>query len=139
MAIEDVRNHIKSSEEFGSDDIIIFADIDEMLSRKVLNSLKHCELRHGVLSGAIIMPMGNLDLAFRLLKRTLTLILVHYNIVISSNVENCRSDFPVPGKPHSFGRPTIIQMQMFLNGERSGRGVPDQFYVNGGNKFVNVL
>ena len=66
MAIEDVRNHIKSSGEFGPDDIIIFADIDEMLSRKVLNSLKHCELRHGVLSGAIIMPMGNLDLAFRL-------------------------------------------------------------------------
>ena len=67
IAIENVRDYINSSEEFGPDDIIIFADVDEMLSRKVLNSLKHCELRHGVLSGAITMPMGNLDLAFRFL------------------------------------------------------------------------
>ena len=65
IAIENVRDQINSSEEFGPDDIIIFADIDEMLSREVLNSLKHCQLRHGVLSGAIIMPMGNFDLAFR--------------------------------------------------------------------------
>lgn len=54
-------------------------------------------------------------------------------------LKNCRSDFPVPGKPHSVGRGTIIQMQMFLSGEKSGRGVPGQFYVNGGNKFVNIV
>ena len=65
IAIQKVRDQINSSEEFGLDDIIIFADVDEMLSREVLYSLKHCQLRHGVLSGAIIMPMGNFDLAFR--------------------------------------------------------------------------
>ena len=65
LAIERIKEIVNSSEEFGDEDLIIFADIDEMISREVLHSLKHCQLRHGVLSGAIIMPMGNFDLAFR--------------------------------------------------------------------------
>ena len=43
-----------------------------------------------------------------------------------------RSDYPVHGKPHSVGKLTIIQMQIFLSGNRSGRGLPEQFFVNGG-------
>ena len=54
-----------SSSEFSGDDLLISADMDEMVSRDVLQSLKHCQLRHGVLSAALIMPMGNFDLAFR--------------------------------------------------------------------------
>ena len=68
LAIERIKEIVNSSEEFGDEDLIIFADIDEMISREVLLSLKHCQLRHGVLSGAIIMPMGNFDLAFRLIQ-----------------------------------------------------------------------
>ena len=85
IASEKIRKLLKGSEEFGDDDLIIFADIDEMISRDVLHSLRYCELRHGVLVGAIIMPMGNFDLAFR-------------------------TDFPVRGKPHSLGIATIVKV-----------------------------
>ena len=54
-----------SSPEFSGDDLLISAVMDEMVSRDVLQSLKHCQLRHGVLSGALIMPIGNFNLAFR--------------------------------------------------------------------------
>ena len=56
---------VKNSGELGDEDLIIFADIDEMISREVLHSLKYCQLRNSILSGAIIMPMGNLEWAFR--------------------------------------------------------------------------
>ena len=85
IASDKIRKLLKGSDEFGDDDLIIFADIDEMISRDVLHSLRHCELRHGVLVGAIIMPMGNFDLAFR-------------------------TDFPVRGKPHSLGIATIVKV-----------------------------
>lgn len=108
IASEKIRQILKSSDEFGDDDLIIFADIDEMISREVLHSLRHCELRHGVVAGAIIMPMGNFDLAFR-------------------------SDFPVRGKPHSYGRATIVQMSLFFEGKHpGGRGVPGDYNVTGG-------
>ena len=65
-ALERVKNLIRSSPEFSKDDLLISADMDEMVSRDVVQSLKHCQLRHGVLSPALIMmPMGNFDLAFR--------------------------------------------------------------------------
>ena len=56
---------VNESGELGDEDLIIFADIDEMISREVLYSLKYCQLRNSILSGAIIMPMGNLEWAFR--------------------------------------------------------------------------
>ena len=86
IASQKIRQILKSSGEFCDDDLIIFADIDEMISREVLHSLRHCELRHGVVDGAIIMPMGNFDLAFR-------------------------TDFPVRGKPHSLGIATIVKVK----------------------------
>ena len=86
IASQDIRKILESSDEFGDDDLIIFADIDEMISREVLHSLRHCELKHGVVDGAIIMPMGNFDLAFR-------------------------TDFPVRGKPHSFGVANIVKVK----------------------------
>ena len=64
-ALERVKAMLRSSPEFSEDDLLISADMDEMVSRDVLQSLKHCQLRHGVLSAALIMPMGNFDLAFR--------------------------------------------------------------------------
>ena len=64
-ALERVKALLRSSSEFSGDDLLISADMDEMVSRDVLQSLKHCQLRHGVLSAALIMPMGNFDLAFR--------------------------------------------------------------------------
>ena len=64
-ALERIKALLRSSTEFSGDDLLISADMDEMVSRDVLQSLKHCQLRHGVLSAALIMPMGNFDLAFR--------------------------------------------------------------------------
>ena len=63
MAINQIKKSMKN--ELDNNDIIIFADIDEMLSREVLHKLKHCRLKHNVLSGAITMPMGDFNLAFR--------------------------------------------------------------------------
>ena len=74
--------------------------MDEMVSRDVLQSLKHCQLRHGVLSAALIMPMGNFDFAFRYIMT---------NIFRPSTFTQ-RSDHPVPGKPHSIGITTIVQV-----------------------------
>ena len=51
IATQIIRKQVNSTKEIDDDDVIIFADIDEMVSRKTINLLKHCELRHGVLSG----------------------------------------------------------------------------------------
>ena len=90
--------------------MLLFSDLDEMISREALHNLKHCELHSDVLSVAIVMPMGNLDKAFQ-------------------------SDFPVPGKPHSYGRATIVTWKLIESGGHpGGRGVPqpDGFHVTGG-------
>ena len=47
------------------DDILISADVDEVLSREALHHLQYCHLVTSVISGAVVMPMGNLDMAFR--------------------------------------------------------------------------
>ena len=63
MAIKQMKNIARK--ELDSNDLVIFADLDEMLSREVLHQLKYCELKNDVLSAAITMPMGNFNLAFR--------------------------------------------------------------------------
>ena len=99
-ALERIKTLLRSSPEFSGDDLLILADMDEMVSRDVLQSLKHCQLRHGVLSAALIMPMGNFDFAFRYIMT---------NIFRPSTFTQ-RSDHPVPGKPHSIGITTIVQV-----------------------------
>ena len=47
------------------DDVMISADVDEILSREALHHLRHCSLARPVISGAIIVPFGNLNKAFR--------------------------------------------------------------------------
>ena len=69
----------------GPEDVVISADVDEVLSRAALHHLRHCGLAGPVLSGALVMPLGNLDTAFR-------------------------SDYPVAGRPHSYAEPTIYQV-----------------------------
>ena len=69
----------------GPGDVVISADVDEVLSRAALHHLRHCGLAGPVLAGALVMPLGNLDTAFR-------------------------SDYPVAGRPHSYAEPTIYQV-----------------------------
>ena len=45
----------------------MISHLDELLSRETVHLVKHCELKHSLVYGAIIMPMGNLNFAFRLI------------------------------------------------------------------------
>ena len=60
-----VRTLIRERNILGEDDLLIMSHLDELLSRKSLVLAKHCEMRRSALYGAIIMPMGNLNFAFR--------------------------------------------------------------------------
>ena len=75
----------------GPEDVVISADVDEVLSRAALHHLRHCGLAGPVLAGALVMPLGNLDTAFR-------------------------SDYPVAGRPHSYAEPTIYQVSTGVGG-----------------------
>ena len=63
--MEEIKKAMNQSNGLDEDDVLIFADIDEMLSREALFRIKNCELKGDIVSGAITMPMGNLDMAFR--------------------------------------------------------------------------
>ena len=41
--------------------------LDELLSRESVHLAKHCHLKHSFVHGALIMPMGNMNFAFRFL------------------------------------------------------------------------
>ena len=69
----------------GPDDLFISANTDEVMSREALYKLRWCKLDNdNPISGALWMPMGNLNLAFR-------------------------TDFPVRGRPHTYSFPTIYR------------------------------
>ena len=52
--------------EMEEDDLFISADVDEVMSRSALQSLRWCEVvGRGPLTGALWVPMGRLDAAFR--------------------------------------------------------------------------
>ena len=70
----------------GPGDLFISANADEVLSREALHKLRSCQMAKEtrVVSGALWMPMGNLDLAIP-------------------------TDFPVKGRPHTFALPSIYR------------------------------
>lgn len=43
------------------DDLLISADVDEVISRSALMKLKHCQVKEDVISAALWMPLGNLN------------------------------------------------------------------------------
>ena len=47
------------------EDVLISGDVDEILSAEALHHLRHCQLVRPVISGAIIVPFGNINTAFR--------------------------------------------------------------------------
>ena len=74
----------------GPDDLFISANTDEVMSREALHKLRWCKLESkGPISGALWMPMGNLNLAFR-------------------------TDFPVQGRPHTYSFPTIYRQVLII-------------------------
>ena len=86
--------------------------MDEVLSQDALNHLRFCQLTAPIISGAIIMPFGNLDMAFR------SALYVEQNMGI---FECLRSDFPVEGKPHSYALPTIYSWSLIKSGQADGK------------------
>ena len=65
-------------------DLFISADVDEVMSRPALQKLRWCKVKGPIITGALWMPVGRLDRALK-------------------------SDYPVVGRPHTYGLPTIYQ------------------------------
>jgi len=107
-------------DRLASDDLFISADTDEVMSRDALHKLRWCELASkGPISGALWMPVGNLNLAHR-------------------------PDFAVSDRPHSFALPSIYRWEDIAEGRREGRRLqanypgPRDHYVLGGIHMTNL-
>ena len=73
------------TDRLSPDDLFISANTDEVMSQEAFQKLRWCKLDNNhPISGALWMPMGNLNLAFR-------------------------TDFPVQGRPHTYSFPTIYR------------------------------
>ena len=77
-------------------DILMISHLDELPSRESVYLAKHCHMKSPIVYGALIMPMGNFNFAFR---SFYTLVVRFVKLNYPSSI---RSDYPVPGKPHSF-------------------------------------
>lgn len=59
------RKWLEKKMPLRDDDIFVSGDVDEILSREALWQLRHCVWEEKVLSGALWMPYGNLNMAFK--------------------------------------------------------------------------
>ena len=84
-----------AGDTLAQDDAFVAADADEMMSRAALHQLRHCELSSDVVTGGLWMPLGNPGKAFR-------------------------TQYPVDGRPHTLGLPTIYRWGKVRSGENSG-------------------
>ena len=87
LGVERIREWAKHTQGLGPDDVFISGDADEVLSRESLNLLRWCNLAEPVVAGALWMPMGALNRAFR-------------------------TDWPVGGLPRTFAMPTIYEWKV---------------------------
>jgi len=105
--------------EFDNHDVVVSANVDEVMSRSALQTLRWCQLQGpGPFTGALWMPMGRLDRALR-------------------------TEFAVKGRPHTFAQPTIYRWGEILSKRQDGtRAVmalrvtntppPPVYYIAGG-------
>ena len=94
--------------------MFISADVDEVMSRSALLKLKWCQTNGPLITGSLWMPLGNFNRALK-------------------------SDFPVVGKPHTYGLPTIYAWETILSGQYDGSRLQVYFpYVAEGprDKYV---
>ena len=63
--VEAVRAWAEAEGGLAPQDVLISGDVDEILSAEALHHLRHCSLVRPVISGAIIVPFGNFNKAFR--------------------------------------------------------------------------
>ena len=119
IGLKKVKNWATRYKTLDMDDIFISADVDEILSRRALHQLKWCETSSDLLSGALWMPLGNLNWALR-------------------------TGFPVHEKPHTFGLPTIYKWKDIMSKKFKGRrlqiehpGKVNKKYISGGIHMTN--
>ena len=120
--INQMKEWNKHTGKLSSDDLFISADVDEVMSRSALHKLKWCQTNGPLISGSLWMPQGNFNRAFK-------------------------SDFPVAGKPHSYGLPTIYKWGGIVSGHYDGSRLqvyfpfvakgPRDKYVSGGLHMTN--
>ena len=95
------------------DDLFISADVDEVMSPSALQQLRWCRIDEEIIFGALWMPLGSLDRAYKI-------------------------EFHVEGKPHTFGLPTIYKWSVIESGKYDGSRMQSKWkgrrdkYVAGG-------
>ena len=60
-----VKTLIREKNILENSDLLLVSHVDELFSRESVHLAKHCHLKHSYVHGALIMPMGNLNFAFR--------------------------------------------------------------------------
>ena len=65
VGVSAIKSWSLTSGHLEDDDLLISADVDEVLSQDALHHLRLCRLAAPVISGALIMPFGNLNMAYR--------------------------------------------------------------------------
>ena len=83
------------TDHLSPDDLLISADVDEVMSRAALQKLRWCQTSGPLITGALWMPQGNFNRALK-------------------------SDFPVVGAPHTYGLPTIYKWGTIASGQYDG-------------------
>ena len=109
IGVARVREWFRKTGELQDEDIFVSANVDEVLSREALHKLRWCETSSDILSGALWVPMGNLEKALR----------PHY---------------PVVGKPHAFSMPTLYKWRIVRENQSAGRRL---FNMSSSGQFVS--
>ena len=65
QALKAVKTLIREKNILENKDLLLVSHLDELLSRESVHLAKHCHLKQSFLHGALIMPMGNMNFAFR--------------------------------------------------------------------------
>ena len=96
-----VRQWALHTGQLSPEDLFISADVDEVMSPSALQQLRWCSIEEEVIFGALWMPLGSLDRAYRA--------------------------FHVEGKPHAFGLPTIYKWGVVASGKYDGSRMQSQW------------
>ena len=99
------------------DDILISANVDEILSRDVLHQLKWCELASDVIFGAIWMPMGNLNNVSSNVQD------ISFSYPNYYNSQAIKVDMPSEHGQHLFLQPTIYKWSTIRKREETGKRI----------------
>ena len=96
VGVQKIKNWANSTSALDDNDIFISGDVDEVIRRDTLNQMKWCELSDTLFSGALWMPLGNLDMAYR-------------------------TDHSAPDLPYTYTLPTVFTWRVIASGEDDGR------------------